>query len=46
LTVEGGSTVVEVTRELALDIGITKEQYDTWVEMETSQFLIRLQCSR
>jgi len=40
----GGFSVVEVTRELALDIGITKEQYDMWVEMETSNFLIRLQC--
>ena len=37
---------VEVTRELILDIGVTEEQYEIWVEMEMSEFLIRLQCRR
>jgi len=36
----------KVTRELVLDIGLTEEQYETWVEMEMSEFLIRLQCRR
>ena len=40
------SLFVEVTRELVLDIGITEGQYETWVEMEMSEFLIRLQCRR
>jgi hypothetical protein len=36
--------VVEVTRNLMLDVGTTQEQYDTWIEMEMTEFLILLQC--
>jgi hypothetical protein len=42
----GFVSIVEVTRELVLDIGITEEQYETWIEMEMTDFLIRLQCPR
>jgi hypothetical protein len=46
LTDDGILSVVEITRELVLDIGISEEQYETWVEMEMLEFLIRLQCRR
>jgi RING-type zinc-finger len=46
LTDDGILSVVEVTRALVLDIGISEEQYETWVEMEMLEFLIRLQCRR
>jgi len=39
-------SIGKVTRELVLDIGITEEQYETWIEMEMTDFLIRLQCPR
>ena len=42
----GFVSIVEVTRELVLDIGITEEQYETWIEMEMTDFLIRVQCAR
>jgi hypothetical protein len=43
---DGILSVVGVTRELVLDIGITEEQYETWINMEMSEFLIRLECRR
>ena len=46
MTDNGILSVVEVTRELVLDIGITEEQYETWIDMEMSDFLIRLECRR
>jgi hypothetical protein len=38
--------VVEVSRNLVLDIGTTEEQYETWVEMEMTDLLVLLQCRR
>ena len=38
--------IVEVTRNLLLEIGTTEEQYETWVEMEMTELLILLQCRR
>jgi len=46
LTDDGTLGVVDITRDLVLDIGITEEQYETWIDMEMSEFLIRLQCRR
>jgi len=46
LTDDGIRSDIEITRELVLDIGITEEQYETWIDMEMSEFLIRLQCRR
>lgn len=40
------NATVEVTRNLVLDIGTTQEQYETWIEMEMAEFLVRLQCRR
>ena len=28
------------------DIGIAEEHYETWVEMEMSEFLVRLRCPK
>ncbi|KAH9059758.1 hypothetical protein EDB87DRAFT_741018 [Lactarius vividus] len=36
----------KVTRELVLDIGITEEQYETWVEMEMSEFFVLQHCRK
>jgi hypothetical protein len=41
-----GSFVIEVTRNLVLEIGITQEQYEKWIEMEMAEFLVLLQCRR
>jgi hypothetical protein len=38
--------VIEVTRNLVLDIGTTQEQYERWIEMELAEFLVLLQCRR
>jgi hypothetical protein len=38
--------VIEVTRNLVLDIGTTQEQYEKWIEMEMTEFLVLLQCRR
>ncbi len=35
-----------MTRELVLDIGITEEQYETWVEMEMSEFFVAIHCRK
>ena len=43
---DGILSVVGVTRELVLDIGITEEQYKTYIDMEMSEFLISLECRR
>jgi hypothetical protein len=43
---DGALSVVEVTREMVLDIGITEEHYELWTEMEVSAFFIRLRCNR
>jgi hypothetical protein len=43
---DGILSVVEVTRELVLDMGITNEQYEIWIDMEMSEFLVRLECRR
>ncbi|KAH9988131.1 hypothetical protein BJV77DRAFT_1061466 [Russula vinacea] len=37
-------SIGKVTRNLMLDVGTTQEQYDTWIEMEMTEFLILLQC--
>ncbi|KAH9039433.1 hypothetical protein EDB83DRAFT_1716137 [Lactarius deliciosus] len=36
----------KVTRELVLDVGITEEQYETWVEMEMSEFFVLQHCRK
>ena len=41
-----GSFVIEVARNLVLEIGITQEQYEKWIEMEMAEFLVLLQCRR
>ena len=38
--------VIEVTRNLVLDIGTTQEQYEKWIEMEMKESLVLLQCRR
>ena len=38
--------VIEVTRNLVLDIGTTQEQYEKWIEMELAEFLVLLNCRR
>ncbi|KAI9460717.1 hypothetical protein F5148DRAFT_1216362 [Russula earlei] len=44
---ENNSEVIgKVTRELVLNIGITVEQYDIWIELEMSEFFVRLQCRK
>ncbi|KAI0280134.1 hypothetical protein BGY98DRAFT_372360 [Russula aff. rugulosa BPL654] len=36
----------KVTHNLVLEIGITREQYEVWTEMEMAEFFILLQCRR
>lgn len=38
--------VIEITRNLVLDIGTTQEQYEKWIEMEMAEFLVLVQCRR
>jgi hypothetical protein len=38
--------IAEVTRELVLDIGIAEEHYETWVEMEMSEFFVLQHCRK
>src|SRR6266478_1132973 len=38
--------VIEITRNLVLDIGATQEQYERWIDMEMEEFLVILQCRR
>lgn len=46
LTDGGILSSVAITRELVLDIGVTTEQYEIWIDMEMSEFLIRVECRR
>lgn len=39
-------SIGKVTRELVLEIGITEEQYEAWVELEMSEFFVRLECPK
>lgn len=37
---------IEVMRQLVLDIGITEEQYEVWVEMEMAELFVSLRCRK
>jgi len=39
-------SIGKVMRELVLEIGLTEEQYEAWVELEMSELFVRLQCPK
>ncbi|KAN0119147.1 hypothetical protein V8E52_004594 [Russula decolorans] len=39
-------SIGKVTQNLALEIGITQEQYEVWTEMEMAEFFVLLQCRK